>query len=817
VPPVVGLVVVAHSRALAEAAVTFAMEMAHGQSPRVVVAAGLEDGVFGTDALAIKDAVEEADDGAGVVILMDLGSAVFSSELALELIDPELRSRVHLTSAPLVEGLVAAVVQAASGESPEAIIAEAIAGLHAKQAHLDTAVEPSVPDVVDAADGQRATFAITNPHGLHARPAARLVAEVKRFDAVVTVRNLTTNTSFVPAASLSKVAAMGALQGHELEAVARGRQARRALDALVALAARSFDEQPAAVVAGSPGELHAETPLPAAPGIAIGAKWTIESDVLVPADDGDCDPHLEWQSLQRAISGTMRDISDTANRMRRSAGESDAAIFDAHAMLLEDNEILSEVEESIKAGHSAATAWTSALDAVEHHWAEVDDPYLNARAGDVRSVRNQVLRRLTGVNGQIVSRQGILVADDLTPNETAQLDTSVVSGIVTASGSPTSHTAILARALGLPAVVGAGRGVLEVADGTEMVIDGGQGTVLIEPPAAVVADYRSRADEAARAAAAARSRAQGSAMTTDGVVVEVAVNMSAASGIREVIEGGADSVGLVRTEFLFLDRTEPPSVDEQEAEYRRIADGIGELHLTIRTLDIGGDKPVDYIRLPSEANPFLGTRGIRLSLTEPDLLTAQLTAIARVARDHPLAVLFPMVTSVAELDQAFAMLDDVCRHEGVARDQIGVGMMVEVPAVAANAAAFAGRVDFLSIGTNDLTQYALAAERGNQAVAHLSDALDPGVLRLVKSVVDAAAADGTKVAVCGEVASDLAAVPVLIGLGVDELSVTPYAVPAVKDEVRRWSSSSAAALAAEVIELDSADAVRAAVAARTGQ
>ncbi len=557
-PPVVGLVVVSHSRALAEAAVAFAMEMAHGQSPRVVVAAGLDDGVFGTDALAIKEAIEAADDGAGVVILMDLGSAVLSSELALELIDPELRSRVHLTSAPLVEGLVAAVVQAAAGESPEAIIGEAVAGLHAKQAHLDTAVDPSVPGVVDVTDGERATFSITNPHGLHARPAARLVAEVKRFDAVVTVRNLTTNSAFVPAASLSRVAALGALQGHELEAMASGQQASRALDALVALAARSFDEQPAAVVAVSPGELHGETPLPAAPGIAIGAKWTIEGEVVVPADDGDNDPHLEWQSMQRAIAATMRDISDTADRMRRSAGEDDAAIFDAHAMLLEDDEILSEVEESINGGHSAATAWARALDAVENHWSEVDDPYLNARAGDVRSVRNQVLRRLVGVNDKIVSRHGILVVDDLTPNETAQLDTLVVSGIVTASGSPTSHTAILARALGIPAVVGAGRGVLEIADGTEMIIDGGQGTVLISPPAAVVADYRSRADQAAVAAAAARSRAQGPAMTTDGVVVEVAVNMGAASGIRAVIEGGADSVGLVRTEFLFLDRTEPP-------------------------------------------------------------------------------------------------------------------------------------------------------------------------------------------------------------------------------------------------------------------
>ncbi len=587
---------------------------------------------------------------------------------------------------------------------------------------------------------------------------------------------------------------------------ASGAQAKEAIDAIVALAENGFGDKTAVAtttVATPSG------PLPASPGIGIGPKWSIGTgDIAVPATTA-ATPDQEWRSLQAAITTVTEDITMTRDRMRRRGDDQNAAIFDAHLLLLTDTEILADVRDRIGHGAGGGAAWDAVLRHVEEEWAESDNTYLNARATDVRSVRNQVLQRLLGVEHQIISQPGILVASDLTPNEIALLDTDVVDGIVTAAGSPTSHTAILARALAVPAVVGAGQDVLDLPDGTNLIIDGSDGTLLVEPSAGTVRTYQARADEMADAETAALRRAQQPAVTRDGRVVEVAANIGAIGDAPLAVAAGADSVGVLRTEFLFLDRSKPPTIAEQEDDYRAIAVGLEGRQLTIRTLDVGGDKSIEYLALPHEANPFLGLRGIRVGLGYPELLRDQLTAAIRVAKDHPVSVLFPMVTAVAELDQALEMLDQVCDEQGGRPPDLEVGMMVEVPAVATNAAAFASRVDLLSIGTNDLTQYALAAERGNQTVAHLADTLDPGVLRLIQSVV--VGSGGCRVAVCGEIAADLTAVPILIGLGVGELSVAPYAVPRVKDEIRRWSYSESAALARDAVALESGPAVRALV------
>lgn len=809
----VGLVVVSHSPALAQAALDLAMEMVPGEPPPVAIAAGGPEGTFGTDAVAVQAAIEQVDDGQGVVVLMDLGSAVLSSEMALELLDPKLRDRVQLTSAPLVEGLVAAVVAAAAGEPSPAVAREANAGLYGKQAHLGTAAEGPVETVMG--DAERAVFTVTLPHGLHARPAARLVAEVKRFDATVQIRNATTGSAYSPAASLSRVAAIGARQGHEMEMVASGRQSRAALDAILALAAQGFGEQATAEPPVSPA--RADAPLPASPGIGIGPKWTIGGgDVDVPEAVASPEPEQEWRSLLAAVAAARHAIAAARVHLLHAGDEQSAAIFDAHLLLLDDEEISQEVRAGIEGGASAISAWKTALHRVEAEWAQLDDPYMKARAADVRAVSNQVLRQLLGAGPEIASRQGILVAADLTPNDIAHLDTGLVAGIATAHGSPTSHAAILARALGIPAVVGAGTSVLDVPDGTELIVDGSDGSVLIDPSADTVAAYRARADELIARETAARDRAREPAATTDGVRIEVAASIGSSSDVDALADCGADAVGVLRTEFFFMDRAQPPSVSEQEAEYRRIAEALNGRRLTVRTLDLGGDKPIDYLPMPQEANPFLGVRGIRLSLRHPEVLQQQLTAIVRVAADYLVAVMFPMITAVSELDQALELLAGVCHAQGARPPQLEVGIMVEVPAVAINAAAFTPRVDFFSIGTNDLAQYALATERGNESVAHLADALDPGVLRLIESVA-VAAGGGTRVAVCGELAADLVAVPILVGLGVDELSVNRFAVPGVKDEVRRWAQTDAAALAAEAITLESAAAVRARVALARGE
>jgi phosphocarrier protein FPr len=396
--------------------------------------------------------------------------------------------------------------------------------------------------------------------------------------------------------------------------------------------------------------------------------------------------------------------------------------------------------------------------------------------------------------------------------EAAALDPERVTAVVTAFGSPVSHGAILARSLGIPMVVGAGGDALAVTDGTTVVVDGSAGVVLFDPPPDTVREYLERAAEARRRDETLQAEAGRVAVTTDGVLVEVAANIASADDVGAAIRHGADSVGLLRTEFLFLDRRDPPGEDEQFATYLSIADALDGRRLTIRTLDVGGDKQLPYLTGDAEANPFLGRRGIRLSLEQPDLFTQQLRAIVRVGLDHPVSVLFPMVSTIDELRAARRLLEEAATAVGCRPGELPpgfeVGVMVEVPALALHARAAAALVDLFSIGTNDLTQYTLAAERGNAAVAPLADPLDPAVLRLIAAITDAAGAS-TRVAVCGEVAGDPDAAAVLIGLGVDELSMASPMIPAVKHTIRSLSHTEAKHLGSRALEQDSATAVRA--------
>jgi phosphocarrier protein FPr len=400
------------------------------------------------------------------------------------------------------------------------------------------------------------------------------------------------------------------------------------------------------------------------------------------------------------------------------------------------------------------------------------------------------------------------VTDDLTPADTATLDPSLVMGIVTAYGSSSSHSAILARSLGIPAVVAAGRQVLDLPEGTILALDGTNGTLLVKPDQDVVEQYRRRSEEEDRERNAALARSRQPVSTSDGVAILVEANIGSLFDAEMAARVGADGVGLLRTEFLFLNRPDAPSVDEQEAVYRQIAETLGERRLTIRTFDVGGDKPLRYLPVAREANPFLGLRGIRLGLRQPDLLRDQLEAICRVADTHPVAVMFPMIATINELTAARHLLTEAAEKAGGSPADLEVGIMVEVPSAALNAAAFAPLVDFFSIGTNDLTQYTLAAERGNEMVASLADGLDPAILRLIDLVSRAARPANVRVAVCGELASDPVAVPLLIGLGVHELSVSAPAVPRIKDLVRTQNYEEAQARAARALTLPSAEAVR---------
>ena len=812
--PLVGLVVVSHSRPLARAAVALATEMVPDGTVRIAVAAGLDEETLGTDAVAIGAAISEVDGPAGVVVLMDLGSAVMSAELALELLeDPGVRERVLLSSAPLVEGLVVAAVAAAGGADRADVAAEAQGALLAKSAHLgdpghlggpaadappQTQAEPGGPTVTT-------TLTIDLPHGLHARPAARLVTELRGLDARIELRNATTGAGPVPATSLSRVATLAALQNHEVEVSASGAQAQEAVDRLVALAARHFDENPETPPARATTPTRG--PLAASPGIAIGPvrHLTLHRARGVRAR-ADGRSEQEAQRSASALSAVKQEIERVKSVTTGQAGAEQAAIFDAHLALLEDTEIRSAVSLALTDGGSAVTAWQTALGAVERAWAALPDPYLRARAEDVRAVAAMVRQALTGESAATLSGPGILITAELAPAQAAELDRDAVRGFVLAYGSPTSHAAILARSRGIPALVAAGAAVLEVAEGTTVIIDGSTGELVVDPSPEEQQKFSDRAARFAVEENEFRAAAQQPAITADGVLVKVNTNLGAAADAAEAAAGGADGVGLVRTEFLFLDRTEPPTVDEQVEHYRQITTAFAPRRVTLRTLDVGGDKPLDYLPMPPEDNPFLGSRGLRLTLERPELMLSQLQAVCVVARESPLNLMFPMVSVVAELRAALDLLDQAAGERGRPAG-LRIGIMVEVPAAALKLPTFLTDLDFVSIGTNDLTQYTLAAERGNAAVAGLSDALDPGVLQLIDRVVRTAG-ERVSVSVCGEVAGDPVAVPVLLGLGVRDLSVSARAVPGIKARVRQLDLDRCRSAAEAALLLPDAAAVR---------
>ena len=842
----VGLVLVSHSAQLADGVAELAAQMA-GPDVRIGAAGGLDEpgGALGTDATKVLRAIDGVWSEDGVLILMDLGSAVLSAELAVDLVDEDRRGRVLLTEAPLVEGAVAAAVAAGIGGSLEEVAAAARGGLTAKAAHLaPTAgagnVDPETGLVGDAGAGRTApkeTLRITvlNRLGLHARPAALLVRAASGFDADVSVADATSGRGPVSARSLNGVATLGARRGDDLVVTATGPQATEALAAVARLAEGGFGEpedlgprEPEPPQGGradgwapsdapdepapAPGTLLAG--VPASPGAAVGPARRLGREALPIPDAPAGEPAEEWDALNVALEATSADVLRARASLEGVAGGQAAAIFDAHLLFLEDAALLAPARTGVfDRGEPATRAWHEAVAAAAQAWDALEDPYQRARAADLRSVGDQVLGHLVGRSPTAsTSAPGIAIAPDLSPAEVAGLDRSIVAGIACAFGGPTSHGIILARALGLPAVVGAGAGLLAVADGTLLAVDGDAGTVTVEPAPDAVAAVGRRRQAHESEATEARAAAGQAAVTRDGQLVRVQANVSGPDEARAAVVAGADGVGLLRTEFLFLGATAMPGEEEQAAAYAAVAAALQGRPLTIRTLDAGADKPLPYLPVPPEANPYLGVRGLRLGLARPEQLLCQLRAVLRVAAAHPVRVLFPMVATVDELRRARELVDEArasLAARGVAVPaRLEVGVMVEVPSAALVAARLAPLVDFFSVGTNDLTQYTLAAERGNAGVAALADPLHPAVLQLIDMTTRAAEAAGQDVAVCGEVAGDCVAVPLLLGLGVRGLSMSPVAIPAARQAVRATDAAAARRLADEALAAESAAAVR---------
>ncbi|HEY2939540.1 MAG TPA: phosphoenolpyruvate--protein phosphotransferase [Gaiellaceae bacterium] len=817
----VGVVIVSHSATLAAGVRELAAEMS-GPDVQLELAGGLDEpDALGTDAVRVAEAISRADSGDGVLVLMDLGSAVLSAETALDLLEPEQRERVLLCEAPLVEGAVVAAVAARLGAPLAEVAAEARGSLEAKVAHLG-AGEPEAPAPARAAtppeEGQTIRLDIRNPLGLHARPAARFVQTAADFDADVEVTNLTSGSGPASGRSLNGLATLGIRQGHEILVSARGPHAAAALAALQELASRDFDEERApapAPATPTPARSDGDAALaglPGATGIAFGPARRFHSVAPEIPTGSSGDPEAEWAALERALEQVRAEIGAVRESVAAGAGEYSAAIFDAHLLFLDDEALLGPARRAIfEEGLNAAQAWHRAAEAVAADYRSLDDEYMQARAEDLTGVARQVVAALVGGEAApSIDASGIVVAADLTPADTASLDRELALGIATATGSPTSHSAILARSLGIPAAVGLGDALLAVPEGTALLLDGDAGVVHVDPDEELVAEYERRRTARDEAAREARARAAEPALTREGRHVEVVANIGSPDDVAAAIANGAEGVGLLRTEFLFLERDSMPTEDEQYAAYAEIAERLEGRPLVLRTLDVGADKPLPYLPAEAEANPFLGVRGIRLALARPELLETQLRAVLRAAAEHPLRVMFPMVATLEEYRQARSVLSRA--REGLEQsgtavpEELEVGVMIEVPAAALAANLFAPEVDFFSIGTNDLVQYTMAAERGNASVAGLADGLHPSVLRLIRIVADAA--DGKLVAVCGELASDPVAVPVLVGLGVTELSANAPAIPAVKEAVRGIDDGAARALADRALGLSSAVEVR---------
>lgn len=830
----VGIVIVSHSAKLAAGVQELARQMVQDAVP-LAIAAGIDDpdNPFGTDVLAIQEAIASVYSDDGVLVLMDLGSAVLSAEMAWEFLPVEQQAKVKLCEAPLVEGTIAAAVQAAAGATLENVMAEARNALSSKAAQLsDREIASSVvsqpeqpPQTILEAEGmiQEIHLTIQNRMGLHARPAAKFVTTSSRFQSKITLQNLTKNTQAVNALSLNQVVTLGVRQGHEIAISATGTDAAAALSALQQLVENNFGESETdpianSQVSGSNAQAsipHSLSGIPVSPGIAYAPVTLHQLSVLQVEQQPTDYPDKEWEKLQTALKTAESEIQQICQKTASVAGAEEAAIFEAQLLCLSDPALLEATRQQIFTQQkTAAAAWKTIIDETIVAYQELEDPYLQARAADVSDVGQRVLRLLMGVAAPTLelSESAIIVAKDLSPSQIAQLDLTKVVGICTATGGATSHAGILARSLGIPAVMGIGFNLLQLQNGTVIALNGETGQVWIEPNTAQIQELEELRASRLAAASALKEAAQQPAKTRDGHLMKILANIGGLADAKIAQENGADGVGLLRSEFLYFDRVQAPTELEQLEIYRAIAQLISPNPLTIRTLDIGGDKPLPYLNNRSQSNPFLGWRGIRVLLDCPELFKAQLRAILRASYGHHLKVLLPMVASVREIraaKQIFAQVQaDLRRAEIPFNETIEIGIMVEVPAAVVIADQLAAEADFFSIGTNDLSQYVMAADRTNSQVTALADAFEPAVLRMIQQTVKAAHKAGVSVAVCGELASEPLATPILLGLGVDELSMNSPAIPLVKATLAKWTMDEANAIAHEVLQLESAESVK---------
>lgn len=664
-----------------------------------------------------------------------------------------------------------------------------------------------------ASEGRRggvisAMLIVTLPHGLHARPAALVARSLRnlRADATLSLRGRSAN-----ARSAVAMMSLGASHGDRLTLRASGVDADLVQAAVEQALARALS---LSGIAGAPIPLSSRPRMDAAgelggvaasPGLALGTAVRITRAEPAVTERG----QGTQQELQR--------LDDARERLRKRLSHfaptddgTRAGIVNAHLEFLEDPELLASAHEQIAEGKSAGFAWRAAVRKAVGELESVEDAHLAARVDDLRDLELQLLEMLAGVADPKITPlpdRAILIARDLLPSQFLALDAARIAGVCTVSRAATSHVAILAGAMGLPMLTGLDATLLSIADGTPLLLDADRGRLSIVTDAAAIAEVEVRIAERSRNQARLLTAAAFDCRTADGERIEVFANVGSIAEATAAVTSGAEGCGLLRTEFLFLDRGEPPDPAEQTRQYQQIVDVFAGRPVIVRTLDAGSDKSIPFIAMPPQDNPALGLRGIRASMLRPELLRAQIAAILAVRPADRCRILLPMVNEVAEIRVVRRMIEEIATGS-YGNACIPLGIMIETPASAINAARLAPHADFFSIGTNDLTQYVLAIDRTHPLLAADLDALHPAVLRLIGGVCSAARKAGRGIAVCGGLASDPLAAPILVGLGIGELSAVPAAIPAIKNVVRRHSLSQCRDLAREALELDSAPAVR---------
>ena len=655
-------------------------------------------------------------------------------------------------------------------------------------------------------------IAVPLMHGVHARPAAAIAAVAKIFSSSVSIiAGGKTANAKSPVALMT----LGMRHNDVVTLSAVGVDAAKAVEALATLILGGIDElAPAQAAKAEPAPPAApqptETPsrlkgVTGAPGLAIGPAFHLRA------------PRIEIDPIGRGLAVETRALADAIAAVKtrieaqaEGGARQHRAILGAHLAFLDDPELADAANRLIAEGQSAGAAWRGAVDGYVQMLRGLTDTRLAERVDDLIDLERQVLLALTGAPEAPIDVPvgAIVLAYDLLPSQLMSLDAGKVAGLCTARGGPTSHVAILSAAMNLPLLVAAGAGVGTIPDGAVLILDADAGALEVSPDHAKLKATETALEARKARRALAKASAHEDCRTADDVRIEVLANLASQTDAEAAVAVGAEGCGLLRTEFLFMERDASPSEDEQAACYQAIADALGARPLTIRTLDIGGDKPVGYLPIPPEENPALGLRGVRTSLWRPDLLKTQLRALLRVGPSANLKIMVPMVASLAELMAVKAMIAEVRAELGVTRP-IPVGVMVETPAAAVTCDILCAEAEFISLGTNDLAQYTLAMDRGNPLLAAEVDGLHPAVLRLIGQSAEGARAKARPVSVCGGLASDLAAAPILIGLGVTSLSASSAIIPELKALVRTLTMDGCQALATAALAQTSAGAVRA--------